>query len=57
MKIFPEGSTRTPDGLKREAANADPPSPENNALWLPATVVIVPSVLTMRIRLLLESAM
>src|ERR1035441_2918214 len=44
-------------GKFREALVAAPPSPAKDALPLPATVVIMPFALTLRMRLLSESAM
>ena len=48
---FPTASTPTAPGEFREAPVAGPPSPEKPSTPLPATVVIMPSVLTFRIRL------
>src|ERR1700683_507561 len=57
MKIFPEASTATPEGLFNDAEVAGPPSPDKPAVPLPATVVMIPLAETFRIRLLPESAM
>jgi hypothetical protein len=49
MKMSPEESTATPYGAASSAEVAGPPSPEKPLLlWVPATVVITPPVVTLR---------
>ena len=57
MKRFPEASTEIPRGKDSDADVANPPSPENPWFPLPAMVVMMPLVETLRIRLLKVSAM
>ena len=58
MKRLPVmGLTATPCGLLSSALVGEPPSPSNPVRPLPTTVVMIPVELTMRMRLLLESAM
>src|SRR6266705_3023330 len=57
MYTLPAGSTATPLGSYNEAEVAGPPSPSNPCLPLPAMVLMIPAVLTLRIRLLPSSAM
>src|SRR5881296_1293217 len=57
MYTLPAGSTATPLGSYNEAEVAGPPSPLNPCLPLPAMVLMIPAVLTLRIRLLPSSAM
>src|SRR3974377_321638 len=54
---FPSGSTARAIGLLSCAEVAGPPSPAKPAVPFPATVLITPSGVTLRIRLLLKSAM
>src|SRR5438552_1157649 len=56
-KRFPAPSTATPVGKHSRAEVAGPPSPLKPKLPFPATVVIVPSGVTSRIRWLKVSAM
>src|SRR5437764_638988 len=51
MYTLPAGSTATPLGSYNEAEVAGPPSPLNPCLPLPAMVLMIPAVLTLRIRL------
>src|SRR4051812_16606126 len=60
MNRFPPSSTATPYGLFSCASVAGPPSPEKQQValpLLPATVVMIPSIATFRIRRFLVSAM
>ena len=51
VSIVPSASTATPVGVSNVADVAAPPSPLNNAVPVPAMVVMMPVVLvTMRIR-------
>src|SRR5258706_16365288 len=54
--MLPAESKVPADGSRREAAVAGPPIPVASALPLPATVVIIPLGVTLRIRRLDESA-
>lgn len=47
---FPEASKATAVGLARLVFTAAPPSPEYPALLVPATVVMMPLVATLRMR-------
>src|SRR5438552_17933212 len=57
MNRLPVASAATPWGAPRDALVAGPPSPEPALLPLPATVLIIPSRVTFRIRWLPRSAM
>jgi hypothetical protein len=57
MYMLPLASNAMPAGMSNFADVAAPPSPENPAAPVPATVEIVPPVVTLRTRLLLLSAM
>src|SRR5258706_374085 len=57
MYRLPAASTSTASGKHNSALVAGPPSPEKPACPLPATVLIVPLVSTLRIRWSPESAM
>src|SRR5215470_9971610 len=55
--MLPAVSTATADGVLSRALIAGPPSPAKPEPPLPTTVEMVPSVETLRMRLLLKSAM
>jgi hypothetical protein len=57
IRRSPALSTATPCGWPSSAPMAGPPSPEYPYVPFPATVVMAPAALTMRIALLAESAM
>ncbi|MNX91317.1 hypothetical protein D3C86_1233920 [compost metagenome] len=57
MRRLPDASAATPLGFLRLAPVAAPLSPAKFSAPLPATVVIVPLELTMRMRWFLLSAM
>src|SRR6185436_7959751 len=50
MYMFPDPSVHTATGLLSCAADAAPPSPEKPVVDIPANVLMIPEVLTIRTR-------